>query len=99
MRSQIAAAVGLIIQAQRLSDGSRRVTHVSEVTGMEGDIIQMQDIFTFNRLSTSEDGTVVGEFRASGLRPKCLDEMHRRGVYLPMEYFDPNKPLLEVGGG
>lgn len=99
VRSQIAAAVGLIIQAQRLSDGSRRVTHVSEVTGMEGDIIQMQDIFTFNRLSTSEDGTVVGEFRASGLRPKCLDEMHRRGVYLPMEYFDPNKPLLEVGGG
>ncbi|GGB55792.1 MULTISPECIES: CpaF family protein [Henriciella] len=96
VRGQIASAIGIIIQAQRLSDGSRRITHVTEVTGMEGDIIQMQDIFTFNRLSTSEDGTVVGEFRASGLRPKCLDEMNRRGVHLPLEYFDPSRPLLTV---
>ncbi len=96
VRGQIASAIGIIIQAQRLSDGSRRITHVTEVTGMEGDIIQMQDIFTFNRLRTEEDGKVVGEFRASGLRPKCLDEMQRRGVHLPLEYFDPSKPLLQV---
>lgn len=96
VRHQIASAIGVIIQAQRLSDGSRRITHVTEVTGMEGEIIQMQDIFTFNRLRTEEDGTVVGEFRATGLRPKCLDEMQRRGVQLPMEYFDPSNPLLTV---
>ncbi|WP_300379194.1 CpaF family protein [Henriciella sp.] len=96
VRGQISSAIGIIIQAQRLSDGSRRITHVTEVTGMEGDIIQMQDIFTFDRLRTDEDGTVVGEFRASGLRPKCLDDMQRRGVHLPLEYFDPSTPLLSV---
>ncbi|MEM5518007.1 CpaF family protein [Henriciella sp. AS95] len=96
VRGQIASAIGIIIQAQRLSDGSRRITHVTEVTGMEGEIIQMQDIFTFNRLRTEEDGTVVGEFRASGLRPKCLDEMQRRGVHLPLEYFDPSEPMMTV---
>ena len=96
VRGQIASAIGIIIQAQRLSDGSRRVTHVTEVTGMEGEVIQMQDIFKFERLRTEEDGTVVGEFRASGLRPRCLDEMQRRGIRLPVEYFDPSKPLLKV---
>ena len=96
VRGQIASAIGIIIQAQRLSDGSRRVTHVTEVTGMEGEVIQMQDIFKFERLRTEEDGTVVGEFRASGLRPRCLDEMQRRGLRLPVEYFDPSKPLLKV---
>ena len=96
VRGQIASAIGIIIQAQRLSDGSRRVTHVTEVTGMEGEVIQMQDIFTFERLRTEEDGTVVGEFKASGLRPRCLDEMQRRGIRLPVEYFDPSTPLLRV---
>lgn len=98
VRGQISAAIGLILQAQRLSDGSRRITHVTEVTGMEGDVIQMQDIFVFNRLDTADDGTVIGEFRATGLRPKCLDEMRRRGLNIPVETFDPSAPLLEVGG-
>jgi len=93
VRGQISAAIGLIIQTQRLSDGSRRITHVTEVTGMEGDVIQMQDIFIFNRLRTDEEGKVIGEFRASGLRPKCIDEMHRRGVVIPVAYFDPSHPL------
>ena len=96
VRAQIAAAIGLIVQTQRLSDGSRRITHVTEVTGMEGDVIQMQDIFTFNRLSTAEDGTVIGEFRASGLRPKCLEELTRRGIHVPNSSFDPSKPLTRV---
>ena len=99
VRGQISAAIGLIIQAQRLSDGSRRITHVSEVTGMEGDVIQLQDIFLFNRLDTAEDGTVIGEFRATGLRPRCLEEMRRRGIEISAETFSPNKPLLEVGRG
>ena len=98
VRGQISAAIGIIIQAQRLSDGSRRITHVTEVTGMEGEVIQMQDLFVFKRVDTGEDGTVIGEFRATGLRPKCLDEMTRKGVNIPAETFDPSRPLLCVGG-
>ncbi|MBO6688096.1 MAG: Flp pilus assembly complex ATPase component TadA [Henriciella sp.] len=98
VRGQISAAIGIIIQAQRLSDGSRRITHVTEVTGMEGEVIQMQDLFVFKRVDTGEDGTVIGEFRATGLRPKCLEEMTRMGFNIPAETFDPSKPLLSVGG-
>jgi len=68
------------------------------VTGMEGEVIQMQDLFVFKRVDTGEDGTVIGEFRATGLRPKCLEEMTRMGFNIPAETFDPSKPLLSVGG-
>jgi pilus assembly protein CpaF len=93
MRSQIASAIGLVIQVTRLSDGKRKVTHVTEITGMEGQVVQMQDIFTFNRTGTDPDGTVHGEFRASGLRPRCLDEMIRRGIAFDTANFDPSKAL------
>jgi len=93
MRQQIASAVGLIVQVMRLSDGKRKVTHVTEITGMEGQVVQMQDIFTFNRTHTDADGTVHGEFRASGLRPRCLDEMKRRGLNYDTANFDPNRVL------
>jgi pilus assembly protein CpaF len=93
MRQQIASAIGLIIQVMRLSDGKRKVTHVTEITGMEGQVVQMQDIFTFNRTHTDEDGTVHGEFRASGLRPRCIDEMKRRGINYDTANFDPSKVL------
>jgi pilus assembly protein CpaF len=98
MRAQIASAVGLIVQVNRLADGQRKVTHVTEIVGMEGQVVQMQDIFTFNRTHTDPDGTVHGEFRASGLRPRCLDEMLRRGIPYDTANFDPSKPLaLGVG--
>ena len=93
MRQQIASAIGLIIQVMRLSDGKRKVTHVTEITGMEGQVVQMQDIFTFNRTHTDPDGTVHGEFRASGLRPRCIDEMNRRGIAYDMANFDPSKAM------
>jgi len=93
MRQQIASAIGLIIQVMRLSDGKRKITHVSEITGMEGQVVQMQDIFTFNRTSTDPDGTVHGEFRATGLRPRCIDEMTRRGIAYDMANFDPSRAL------
>ena len=93
MRSQIASAIGLIIQVMRLSDGKRKVTHVTEITGMEGQVVQMQDIFTFNRTHTDPDGTVHGEFRATGLRPRCIDEMTRRGSAYDVANFDPSKAL------
>jgi pilus assembly protein CpaF len=93
IRSQIASAIHLILQLTRLSDGKRRVTSISEITGMEGDIIQMQEIFRFNRLRTEADGTVVGEFRATGIRPRFLDDLVAKGISVPSAYFDPTKPL------
>jgi pilus assembly protein CpaF len=93
MRGQIASAIGLIIQVMRLADGKRKITYITEITGMEGQVVQMQDIFTFNRTHTSADGTVHGEFRATGLRPRCLDEMTRRGIAYDVANFDPSRPL------
>ncbi|MFN3520745.1 MAG: CpaF family protein [Phenylobacterium sp.] len=93
VRGQIAAAVGMIVQVMRLSDGKRRVMSVSEITGMEGQVVQMQEIFAFQRTHTSADGVVHGEFRASGLRPRCLDEMLRRGIGYDTANFDPTRVL------
>ncbi|HRD29525.1 MAG TPA: CpaF family protein, partial [Caulobacter sp.] len=93
VRGQIAAAVGMVVQVMRLSDGKRKVMSVTEITGMEGNVVQMQDIFVFNRLRTEPDGTVIGEFRATGLRPKCLDEMIRKGIPFDTAYFDPQRAL------
>lgn len=93
VRGQIAAAVGMVVQVMRLSDGKRKVMSVTEITGMEGQVVQMQDIFVFNRLRTDPDGTVHGEFRATGLRPKCLDEMIRKGIPYDTANFDPQRAL------
>jgi Flp pilus assembly CpaF family ATPase len=81
------------VQVMRLSDGKRRLTSVSEITGMEGNVVQMQEIFAFHRTHTDADGTVHGEFRASGLRPKCHDEMIRRGIRYDTSNYDPTHPL------
>jgi pilus assembly protein CpaF len=93
IRGQIASAVGMIIQVMRLSDGTRRLMAVTEITGMEGQVVQMQDIFVFHRISTEAGGKVVGEFRATGLRPKCMEEMIRRGIHYDTGNFDPGRPL------
>ncbi|HEY8573002.1 CpaF family protein [Phenylobacterium sp.] len=94
MRAQIASAIGMVVQVNRLADGKRKVTHVTEIVGMEGQVVQMQDIFTFNRTHTGPDGAVHGEFRATGLRPRCLDEMTRRGIPYDVANFDPNRALM-----
>jgi pilus assembly protein CpaF len=93
VRGQIASAVNLVVQVSRLSDGKRRLMSVSEITGMEGQVVQMQEIFGFHRTHTDADGTVHGQFRASGLRPRQLDEMIRRGIAYDVENFDPNRIL------
>ena len=93
MRSQIASAIGMVVQVMRLADGKRKITHVTEIVGMEGQVVQMQDIFTFNRTHTDADGAVHGEFRASGLRPRCIDEMARRGIAYDVSNFDPTRVL------
>jgi pilus assembly protein CpaF len=88
IRQQVASAVHLIIQAARLSDGSRRVTAISEITGMEGDVITVQDLFLFDRIGLSPDRKVMGRFRASGIRPKCSEKLAASGFHLPMEMFE-----------
>jgi pilus assembly protein CpaF len=93
IRGQIANAVQLIVQLSRQSDGKRKVTSIAEVTGLEGDIIQMQEIFKFVRTGTAPDGTVQGHFQATGVRPRFLGELASMGVTVPGSYFDPSKPL------
>ena len=91
IRAQISSAIRLIIQLQRFSDGTRRITHVTEITGMEGEIIQTQNIFEFVRAGTDADGTVRGELKATGLRPQILDNLRLSGIEIPNEYFDPKR--------
>jgi pilus assembly protein CpaF len=92
-RGQIAAAIRLIVQLSRLSDGQRKVTYISEITGLEGDILQMQDIFKYVRTGTAPDGTVEGHFQATGVRPRFLGELVARGINIPGATFDPSKPM------
>ena len=89
----IASALHVIIQLQRLSDGKRKIVSVTEITGMEGEVVQMQEIFRFVRRRTDPDGTVVGDFRATGVRPKFMEELATRGVNIPNRYFDPDHAL------
>jgi pilus assembly protein CpaF len=93
IRGQIAAAIRLIVQLQRHSDGKRRVTSIAEITGMEGDILQMQEIFKFVRVRTDADGTIQGHYEATGVRPRFLTELVAKGVNIPGHYFEPGKPL------
>jgi pilus assembly protein CpaF len=93
IRGQIAAAIRMIVQLQRMSDGKRRVTSIAEITGLEGDIIQMQEIYKYMRTGTGEDGSVVGHFQATGVRPRFLGDLVAKGIKLPGAYFDPSQPL------
>ena len=93
VRSQIAAAIRVVVQLNRLSDGKRRVVSISEISGIEGDIVQMQEIFRFNRVSTGEDGTIHGFYQATGVRPKFLTDLASRGLSVPAAYFDPTKQM------
>ena len=92
IRSQIASALDMIVQLTRMADGRRKVTSVAEVTGMEGDVIQMQEIFKFVRTGTEPDGKIVGHFEATGIRPRCLDDLKAMGIEFPGKYFEPGKP-------
>ncbi len=88
MRQQIASAIQLVVQQTRLSDGSRKVTSVSEITGMEGDIISMQEIFVFEKMGITQDGKVIGRFRATGVRPKACERLKASGIHLPADMFE-----------
>jgi pilus assembly protein CpaF len=93
IRQQVASAVNLIIQVSRLSDGTRKVTSIAEITGMEGDVITMQDLFVFERTGVSPEGRVTGKFRATGIRPKIADKIASAGHPLPTTMFEHVKQV------
>lgn len=87
IRSQIASAVDIVVQIARMRDGSRKIINISEVTGMEGDIITMQDLFRFEQQGIDSDGRLRGEFVSEGLRPMCSEKLELNGIHLPIELF------------
>lgn len=88
MRQQIASAIHAVVQVARMVDGSRKVVAISEITGMEGDVITMQDIFTFERKGLTTQGMVKGNFTASGIRPHFSERLAVMGIRLPIQLFD-----------
>lgn len=88
IRRQIAAAVDLVVQVNRLPGGVRKVTQISEVTGMEGEIISMQDLFVYRQTGVDEQGVATGHFMSTGVRPYCLERLHARGINLPEDMFE-----------
>jgi pilus assembly protein CpaF len=93
IRMHTASAIRVVLQLMRLSDGTRRLVSVGEITGMEGDVIQMQEIYRFVRLGTESGGKVIGEFRATGIRPRFADGLKPLGIEISPSSFDPSRPL------
>jgi pilus assembly protein CpaF len=93
IRQQIASSIHLFVQAARLSDGSRRVTSITEVSGMEGSVITLQEIFTLEKLGLNQDGKVLGRFRANGIRPRFVEKMISQGISLPTQIFEEDVPI------
>jgi pilus assembly protein CpaF len=88
IRRQIASAISLILQVARFSDGTRRLTHVTEVTGMEGEVVSLQDLFVFEKQGVTAEGRVIGNFTATGIRPKFSEKLKAAGFDLPANMFD-----------
>ena len=88
VRQQIASAITIVVQATRMSDGTRKVTSISEITGMEENIISMQEIFTFNKKGIGPDGKVIGAFQPTRIRPRFLERLRVSGIILPPSLFE-----------
>lgn len=93
MRAQIASAIHVVIQLERMSDGTRRLVSLQEITGMESDVISMHEVFRYQRRMTDAQGKIHGEYRATGIRPKFLDELKTRGIDVPFDMFRPDRVL------
>ncbi|HSU69307.1 MAG TPA: ATPase, T2SS/T4P/T4SS family, partial [Tepidisphaeraceae bacterium] len=87
MRHQIASAIQVVVQSRRLPGGRRKVVSVSEISGLEGDNVQMHDLFLFEQSGVDTDGHAVGRFIATGIRPRCAERIEHRGIHLPVELF------------
>jgi pilus assembly protein CpaF len=92
-RAQIASAINVIIQVERLSDGRRRLASIAELIGMEGDVVTMQEIFRFKQTGREDDGKVKGHFEATGIRPRFIEHLHSRGQELPLDLFRPERKI------
>jgi pilus assembly protein CpaF len=90
IRRQIASAVTLVLQVARFNDGSRRLTHITEITGMEGDIVSMQDVFLFEKQGVTAEGRTLGTFTATGIRPRFEEKLRASGISLPANFFEPS---------
>ena len=95
IRQQVSSAIDLFVQVSRFSDGTRRVTALTECVGMEGDLVTMQDIFVFEKTGLTEQGRVTGRFRATGIRPKFYDRLRATGAQIPASVF---QTVVEIGG-
>src|SRR5215204_4572245 len=93
IRQQVASAIELVVQIARMSDGTRKVTAISEITGMEREVIAMQDIFVFEKIGLGDGGRVKGRFRATGIRPKCTERLLASGITLPTHMFEHMKVI------
>jgi pilus assembly protein CpaF len=91
MRFMLSSALDLIIQVTRLTDGTRKVTSLTEVVGMEGNVVTLQDLFVFEKRGVSPEGKVVGRFHATGIRPKFIEKLEVAGIEIPADLFDPNR--------
>src|SRR5437868_1652717 len=91
IRKQIASAITVVVQVARFHDGARRVTHISEITGMEDDVVSMQDVFVFEKQGVSADGCTLGDFTATGIRPKFADKLKASGITLPANFFESTR--------
>ena len=89
IREQISSAIDLVVQQSRLRDGSRKITHLTEIQGMEGDVITMQDIFIFDQTGRDANGKILGRFKPTGIRPKFVEKLLANGIKLPAELFWP----------
>jgi pilus assembly protein CpaF len=88
VRQQMTSAIAIVVQVSRMSDGSRKAVSISEITGMEENIISMQEIFSFNKKGIGPDGKVIGVFQPSHIRPKFLERLRISGIFLPSNLFE-----------
>ncbi len=88
VREQMVSALDLVVQVARLSDGTRRLTSIAEITGMEGETITMQEIFLFERTGVDAQGTVIGRFKPTGIRPRFAERLKASGMQLPRVFFE-----------
>jgi pilus assembly protein CpaF len=86
-RAQIASAIDVVVQASRLSDGTRKVVRISEIVGMEGDVITMQDIFAYEQTGVDQDGKVLGRLAPTGIRPRCMERLEATGFSMSSDSF------------
>jgi pilus assembly protein CpaF len=93
IRKQIASAITLVLQVSRFNDGTRRLTHITEITGMEDDVVSMQDVFVFEKQGVSADGRTLGTFTATGIRPKFAEKLKASGISLPANFFEQSVNL------